>query len=106
MFDQQYFATTLQRDVDAAGGHPIVEIQLSSGHSHRVRQLVDVATGYVTVSAYLSKADLAHHRPRFGEPTLTSHETFFAVIAYESIVAIILDPSEEQARARPGFAAG
>ncbi len=106
MFDHEYFAGTLQRDVELAGGHPIVEIQLSSGHSHRVRQLVDVTTGYVTVRAYLARADLAHHRPRFGEVESSSHETFYAVIAYESIVAIILDPSQEQARGRPGFAAG
>lgn len=106
MFDKEYFATTLARDVEVAGGHPIVDIQLTSGHSHRIRNLVDVASGYVTVSAYLGKGDLAHHRPRYGDTPAASPETFFAVISYESIAAVVIDPSKEQDRVRPGFAAG
>lgn len=106
MFDQEYFVSTLARDVGVAGGHPIVDIQLSSGHSHRVRNIVDVSTGCVTVAAYLAKADLAHHRPRFGDAKSAAHETYFAVISYESIVAVLLDPSQEQSRVQPGFAAG
>lgn len=108
MFDEHYFTTMLGRDVEATGGHPIVEVQLISGHVHRVRAIIETSTGSVTFDAYHAKGDLAHERPRFGEAD--SHgaprATFRAVVAYESIVAVILDPSQEQVRARPGFATG
>lgn len=108
MFDEHYFTTMLVRDVEATGGHPIVEIQLISGHAHRVRAIVEAGAGSVTFDAYHAKGDLAHERPRFGETDAQGgpRATFRAVVAYESIVAVILDPSPEQVRARPGFAAG
>jgi hypothetical protein len=106
MFDESYFRTALLRDVEACGGHPIVEVQLLSGHAHRVRSIVEVGTGTVTLETYLTKGDLAHERPRFGEPQTGtgSGDTFRAVIAYEGIAAVVLDPSLSQLRVRPGFA--
>jgi hypothetical protein len=106
MFDENYFRTTLQRDVEATGGNPVVEIQLISGHAHRVRSVVEVSTGSVTLETYLAKGDLAHERPRFGEVHHdgAGRDIFRAVIAYESIAAVILDPTESQVRVRPGFA--
>jgi hypothetical protein len=106
MFDESYFRTTLLRDVEATGGHPVVEVQLISGHAHRVRSIVEVGSGTVTLETYLTKGNLAHERPRFGEPQTGSDasDTFRAVIAYEGIAAVILDPSPSQVRARPGFA--
>ena len=106
MFDESYFRTTLHRDVEAAGGQPVVEVQLISGHAHRVRSIVEVGSGMVTLETYLTKGDLAHERPRFGAPEVDAGpgDTFRTVIAYESIAAVILDPSLSQVRARPGFA--
>ena len=106
MFDENYFHTTLPRDVEATGGHPVVEIQLVSGHAHRVRAVLDVGTGYVTLETYLAKGDLVHERPRYGEPHRDGgdNDTFRTVIAYESIAAVVLDPTQTQARVRPGFA--
>ena len=104
MFDEHYFSTMLKRDVEATGGHPIVEIQLISGHTHRVRHIIEVSKGTVTIAAYVAKGDLAHERPRFGDDDAQSpRESFRAVIAYESVAAVILDPSQEQVRQRPGF---
>ncbi|MDB4893004.1 MAG: hypothetical protein JWL61_4859 [Gemmatimonadetes bacterium] len=106
MFDENYFRTSLQRDVEATGGRPVVEIQLLSGHAHRVRSVVEINAGSVTLETYLAKGDLAHERPRFGEPHRdgVDSEVFRAVIAYESIAAVIFDPTQMQARVRPGFA--
>jgi hypothetical protein len=106
MFDENYFRTTLQRDVEATGGNPVVEIQLLSGHAHRVRSVVEINSGSVTLETYLAKGDLAHERPRFGEAHHdgTERDIFRAVIAYESIAAVILDPTAAQIRNRPGFA--
>ncbi len=106
MFDENYFKSTLQRDVDATGGRPVVEIQLLSGHAHRVRSVVEINSGSVTLETYLAKGDLAHERPRFGEPRPDGPDdnVFRAVISYESIAAIVLDPTQSQVRVRPGFA--
>src|ERR1043165_23470 len=106
MFDENYFRTSLQRDVDASGGTPVVEIQLVSGHAHRVRSVLEVNTGSVTLETYLAKGDLVHERPRFGEAHRegVERDIFRTVIAYESIAAVIFDPTPSQVRVRPGFA--
>ena len=107
MFDENYFRMTLPRDVEATGGQPVVEVQLLSGHAHRVRSVVEIASGCVTLETYLAKGDLAHERPRFGAPDDgPARDTYRTVIAYECIAAVILDPSASQVRVRPGFASG
>ncbi|MDB4913731.1 MAG: hypothetical protein JWM95_1375 [Gemmatimonadetes bacterium] len=106
MFDETYFRTKLNRDVEATGGQPVVEVQLSSGHAHRVRSVIEITPGSITLETYLARGDLAHERPRFNAPEGDSavKDTFRAVIAYESIAAVIFDPAPSQVRARPGFA--
>lgn len=106
MFDADYFRTTLARDVTAMGGSPLVEIHLSSGQVHRVRSVVEVGTGSVTLEAYHVKGDLAHDRPVFGATVddVRKAELFRVVVAYESITAVVVDPSQHVMRARPGFA--
>lgn len=107
MFDAEYFRTSLARDVEAMGGSPIVEIHLVNGQTHRVRSVTEISSGFVTIEAYLGKGDLAHHRPRFGQPATEAqpHDLFRAVVSYESIVAIVLDPSMREEHGRTGFAA-
>ena len=103
MFDANYFRTLLQRDVEAAGGSPIVDLVLVGGHAHRVRSVLAVDEGRVTFEAYQMRGDLAHQRPRFGESSSTPYETFRVVVSCESIVAVVLDPSPTQPKSRPGF---
>lgn len=104
MFDGNYFKKILQRDVDAAGGSPIVELLLVGGHVHRVRSVLDIDDGRVTFEAYQMKGDLAHQRPRFGQSSAAPYETFRVVVSCESIVAVVLDPSPSAPKNRPGFA--
>ena len=106
MFDADYFRKTLPQDLKATGGTPVVEVVMLSGHSYRVRSIVDPADGHVTLEAYLVKADLAHHRPLFGGTQNEPHERFRAVVSYDAFAAVVIDPSEAQARVRPGFASG
>ena len=106
MFDADYFRKTLPQDVKAMGGKPVVEVVLLSGHSYRVRTVVDVGDGRVTIEAYLVKGDLAHHRPLFGGTEGEPHERFRAVVSYDAIAAVLLDPSEGPTRMRTGFASG
>ena len=102
MFDASYFSSSLARDVDATGGSPIVEVVLRSGHVHRVRAVIEVGDAWVTLEIYQVKGDLSHERPRYGVAE-TSHELVRAVVAYESIATVVLDPAPTQTRARPGF---
>ncbi len=104
MFDETYFRTTFPRDVAATGGHPVVEVQLISGHAHRVSSIAEIGSGTVTLETYVAKGDLTHERPHFDEPKGDGLETFRAIVSYESIAAVILDPSRSPTRARPGFA--
>jgi hypothetical protein len=104
MFDANYFRTVLPRDVEAAGGSPIVEVLLLGGHVHRVRSVLSLEGGLVTFEAFQMKGDLAHQRPRFGQTSAAPYETFHVVVSCESIVAIVLDPSPTHPKSRPGFA--
>jgi hypothetical protein len=104
MFDANYFKKTLQRDVEATGGGPVVEIVLLSGHVYRVRSVADVTDGHVTLECYQMKGDLAHQRPRFGDGSSAPFEIFRAVVSYESVASVVLDSSEDSAKVRPGFA--
>jgi hypothetical protein len=104
MFDANYFKKTLNRDVEASGGSPVVEIVLLSGHVYRVRTVVETTDGHVTLECYQMKGDLAHQRPRFGGDSPAPYETFRAVVSYESVASVVLDPTEVSAKARPGFA--
>lgn len=104
MFDASYFKKTLQRDVDAAGSPPVVEIVLVSGHVYRVRSVLEMADGHVTLECYQMKGDLAHLRPRFGDSSAKEHETFRAVFSFESVAAVVIDSTEAAVKTRPGFA--
>jgi hypothetical protein len=102
MLDADYFRTVLPRDVEATGGAPVMEILLRNGHVHRVRSVVSVSDGWVTLEVYQMKGDLSHERPRFGSGE-TTLERVRAVVPYESISGVVLDPSPAQVKARPGF---
>ncbi|HET9013367.1 MAG TPA: hypothetical protein VFN38_16200 [Gemmatimonadaceae bacterium] len=103
MFDANYFRTLLTRDIEAAGGSPIVELLLVGGHVHRVRSVVAVDDARATFEAYQMKGDLTHQRPRFGQAADGPHETFRVVVSLENIVAVVFDPSPAQPKHRPGF---
>jgi hypothetical protein len=105
MFDADYFHTSLKRDADAMGSEPVIEVQLLNGHTHRVRSVVEVGTGCVTLETFQMKGDFAHQRPHFGAPSSdpSSSDTYRTVIAYESIAAVVFDPSPTHVKASPGF---
>lgn len=103
MFDANYFRRTLHTDIEAAGGTPVVELSLLNGHVHRVREVVDVAEGHVTLGVHPTRGDLSHERPRYGASGGASGSVRVAV-SYDSIAAVLFDPSPEQVKVRPGFA--
>lgn len=105
MFDANYFRTALPADLEATGGSPVVELSLANGHIHRVRSLVDIGQGYVTLLVHPTRGDLSHERPRYGAVAGTGDAVRVAV-AYDSIAAVLFDPAPDQVKARPGFASG
>lgn len=102
MFDANYFRSLIARDAAATGGSPVVELQLHSGFVHRVRGVLEVGDGCVTLATYQLRGDLSHERPRFGDAE-TTLDLLRVVVAYESIAAVVIDPAPAQPRARPGF---
>lgn len=107
MFDADYFKNRLRRDADAVGGNPIVEVALLNGHVHRIRAVHDVTDGYAVLEAYQLKGDLAHQHPRFVDadaPAPGDAATLRVTVAFESVCAVVIDPSPGQIRRSPGFA--
>ena len=102
MFDATYFRKSLARDVEAAGGTPVVEVLLTGGHVHRVRAVIEAGDGCVVLACYPMRGDLSHERPRFGSGD-GNHELVRAVVAYESIASVVLDPAPAQVKSRTGF---
>ena len=102
MLDANYFRSALARDVEATGGGPVVEILLRNGHVHRVKSIVEVSEGWVTLEVYSVQGDLTHERPRFGAQD-SQHESVRAVVAYEGISGVVLDPAPTEVRTRTGF---
>lgn len=111
MFDADYFRSRLPRDTGAVTGDPIVEVSLLNGHTHRIRSVVEVTDGYVVLEAFHLKGDLAHQHPRYigaaesgAGTSATDAATFRVTVAFESVCAVVIDPTQSQVRARPGFA--
>ncbi len=104
MFDAEYFRTTLLRDVEALGGDVVVEVQLVNGQGYRVHAVAEVQERYVSLESYHAKA-LSGARPRFGSAGASDDrsERFRAVIAYESIASVVLDPAHDSLQSRTGF---
>lgn len=107
MLDSEYFRSGLQRDVDAIGGKAVVELHLNSGRSQRLRSVLAVEAGYVTVEAFRNKGGETAP-PQWNEPPRelgTPHETERTVVAYEAIASVHVTAAEREKSARVGFGA-
>lgn len=96
MFDSEYFRTALQSDVDALGGTAVVAVLLSSGRVHRVRAVLAIHNGYVTLEAFQARADAPTREPRWKESPgagAATYETHWAVVAYEHIADVTITAS-------------
>lgn len=106
MFDSEYFRTVLQTDVEAAGASAVVALHLVNGRSYRLRSVVAVQNGLVTLEVYEPGGDETHRRARWkAEPHAGTDplETHRAVVAYESIADVTITASVDDRRAI-GFA--
>ncbi|GAC1514632.1 MAG: hypothetical protein NVS1B4_02740 [Gemmatimonadaceae bacterium] len=101
MFDSEYFRNALQADVDAVGGSAVVEVHLLNAQSYRLRSVLAVHNGYVSLEAYQDRSDV-ERRPRWKEPVrdgINPHETERVVMAYDGIANVIITPSRPAAAA-------
>lgn len=104
MFDATYFRTALAREIEAAGGSPVVDVALANGHVHRVHSVADIADGHVTFLIHVVRGDLSHERPRWQSTAAHADELPRVAVAYETIASVLLDPATETVKGRPGFA--
>jgi hypothetical protein len=106
MFDSSYFKAQLSKDVEAAGGSPVVEVFLVNGHSRRVRSVERVTDGYVILEVFQLRGDQSIqgtnwlHADRVGESV---KETIRAAVSYESIVEVVIDPKPVAVDRKLGF---
>lgn len=106
MFDSEYFRDVLQADVDASGESAIVALHLLNGRSYRVRSVVSVQSGLVTLEVYRSGTAESHRRARWkaevdaGEDALETHR---AVVSYEGIADVTITPAGDRDQRSIGF---
>jgi hypothetical protein len=105
VLDSEYFRKGLQADVDAMGGKAVVELHLTNGRSHRLRSVVTIHQGYVTLEAYKNEGGETpgagwHEADRDGRPP---HETERTVTAYEAIAIVRITPVRVGGAATVGF---
>ena len=98
VLDSEYFRKGLQADVDAMGGKAVVDLHLANGRSHRLRSVVSIQQGYVTLEAYRNQggetpAASWYEADREGQPPQATERM---VAAYEAIASVSITP------ARPG----
>jgi hypothetical protein len=107
VFDSEYFRTILQADVNAMGGHAVVELYLLNGLTHRLHSVVSVQSGYVTLESHQSRGDDSlTSKPRWKEERgegKSPLETQRVVVAYESIANIVITATRPTAASRIGF---
>jgi hypothetical protein len=106
VFDKTYFNTVLEKQIDAAGHEPTVEVHLVSGQGHRVRSIVDAADGYVVLETYQRRAELTSRQGRWIgtiEKSPGEHELHHAVVSYHTISQIVITPTDVHEGPRIGF---
>ena len=94
MLDSEYFRKGLQADVDSMGGKAVVELHLTSGRSYRLRSVVSIQQGYVTLEAYRNPGGENptagwYEADREGQPPEATERT---VAAYEAIASVRITP--------------
>jgi hypothetical protein len=105
MFDASYFKNQLAKDVEAAGGSPIVEVLLLSGHSRRVRSVERTQDGYVLLEVFHLRGDqalLGAHWQQSGKAG-DGRETYRAAVSYEAIAEVLIDQAPAAVDRKLGF---
>lgn len=106
MLDSEYFRKSLQADVDAMGGKAVVELHLINGRSHRLRSVVSIQQGYVTLEAYRNQGSETpaaswYEGGRQEQPP--PQETERMVAAYEAIGSVRITPTRQPGAPTVGF---
>lgn len=105
MFDASYFKNQLAKDVEAAGGSPIVEVLLLSGHSRRVRSVESTHDGYVLLEVFHLKGDQSLHGAHWQQRSRSGdgRETYRAAVSYEAIAEVLIDETPASVDRKLGF---
>lgn len=106
MFDSEYFRDALQTDVDAVGESAVVALHLVNGRSYRLRSVVGVQSGLVTLEVYGPGSGEGNRRARWKAETgggADALETLRAVVSYESIADVTITGSAAEDQRSIGF---
>jgi len=106
MIDARYFREQLARDVQAMGERAVVELRLLGGHVHRVRSVVEVSDGHVTVERFAARGDEgAWEGDSWREQVMgaPAKETERVIVPFESILDVILTRGQAASGSRIGF---
>ncbi len=98
----------LAQHIRAAGAEPTVEVHLSNGQGHRVRSVIEAADGYVVLEAYQRRAEITGTHGRWQndkDPAVKPSEIHHAIVSYDSILQVVITPTETTEGPRIGFGA-
>ena len=95
----------LETDVQNIGRAAVVELHLRSGRTHRIRSVLSVHAGYVTLEVYRAHGDEATARLRWAGKASEGapDEVRRAVVPYESIVDLTITASKTDDARGIGF---
>ena len=105
MFDAAYFTTQLGKDIEAAGGSPVVEVLLLSGHSRRIRSVERAHEGYVLLEVFHLKGDQSLQGAHWEQSGKSEggRETYRAAVSYEAIAEVLIDQVAANVERKLGF---
>ncbi len=104
MFDADYFREGLRKQVEEAGGNPVVKVVLHAGREYLVRDVVQTAPGYVMLNVYPPEETAGIVAPSSSAystvPQAGYHPT---AVAYEAIAQVYVSNTTSEMRRRIGF---
>jgi hypothetical protein len=105
VLDSEYFRKRLQDDVEALGGKAVVEVHLTNGRSYRVRSVVSIQQGYVTLEVFRNLSGEIPSASWFeaDQATKPTQEVERAVAPYEAIGSVRITPARPGAASSVGF---
>lgn len=106
MIDSAYFRHQMPRDIASAGETAVVEVRLLNGQFHRIQSVLGVEEGYVSLQAYEPRTADGQWKDNWQEQVFggkAPNEVRRAVVAYESILDVLVLPGKTGGQPRIGF---
>ena len=106
MLNASYFRNNLNTDAAALGGTPTVEVVMINGLRHRVRSVLHIEDGYVTIEVYSNRASQPLTQARAEDELFgisTPADTERVTVAYDAIVEVLVNAVRKKDGGKIGF---